>query len=464
MFLKSKFKFNNIVKAGSIRKIVIVLIALSSCASLYSNSYASSVEIMPAQGPGEATIPQVDDLYGILNNPDFDNQNTIPSSIGEDPEFVKRRNAILSGSDQDIISIALESGGNNTRLINLMKRAQNGGEYTIACYGGSISYGAMLGHEYERFGEIVLEWFRANFPRAHFKYVNSGMGASNTEMGCYRIERDLLIYKPDFVIVDFAVNTSNVEDVYGTYSTILYKILNSAKKPAVCAINFTYAYKNGEGYYPAPNVPSSGLLRAQTYFNIPTINYHKYVWTKIMAGEIRWPDFNADYIHPNKFGHNIAGSLLKAYLQCLLPNDQVEVAQVPEINYDWLVATSKFMEVGYITNEDSTVSYNENMKASSNLDCYHRGWEFKEGGDGELVFSAPNQKRVGFIILFTPNARGYLQVDSTDQGQTMYINSEESDVLKLFYTNLSGEHFKLTTHLSSGSFKIFGICINYGEQ
>ena len=462
MFLKTKSQINILGKVCS-TIVDLVLVIIICCMLCSNNALASSVTIMPSQGPSETVIPQVDDPFGIINNPDFDNKDIFKNNVTEDPEVVNKRNAILGGNDPEIIDIVLECGGDNRRILELLKKAKNGGTYTIACYGGSITYGAMLGHEHERFGELVVDWFKRNFPKANFNYINSGLGASNTEMGCYRIERDLLKFKPDFVIVDFAVNTSNVDDIYGTYSTILYKILNSEKKPAVCAINFSYALKNEFGYYPAPKIPSSGILRAQSNFNIPTLNYHKYVWKKIMAGEISWPDFNADYIHPNKFGHNIAASLLKAYLQCMLPTDQTEPTPISEGNYDWLIQTSQFMNVGYITNEDPSVVFNEFIKASSNIDCYHRGWEFNEGGEGELSFSAPNQKRVGFMILFTPNAKGYIQVTSMDTGQVMYINSEVSDVLKLFYADLPGDNFKLTTHLSEGSFKIFGICVNYGS-
>ncbi len=462
MHLKAKSQINIFKKVSHVFSAVFFVTVI--CFLLNSkNTLASAIAVLPQTGPGEAVIPEIDDPLGLINNPDFDDQNLVRSHMDEDPEITKKRNMVLGGNDPEIINIALESGGNNTRLINLMKRAKNGGEYTIACFGGSVTYGSMLGHASERFGDLVVEWFRKNFPKANFNYINSGMGASNTEMGCYRMERDLLRYKPDFVIVDFAVNVSNVVDVYGTYSTILYKILNSEKKPAVCAINFTYAYKNEVGYYPAPDVPASGLLRSQSYFEIPTLNYHKYVWNKIDAGEIRWPDFNADYIHPNKFGHNIAASLLKAYLQCLLPNDQVEVPPLPERNYDWLMTTKDFMNVGYITNENSSVTFNEYMKASNNIDCYHRGWEYLEGGEGELTFSAPKQKRIGLIILFTPNAQGSIQVESVGMGQSTSIYMD-STVLRLYYADLPGENFKITTHLISGSFTLFGICVNYGSQ
>lgn len=458
-------KQNNFVLTMFVFLLTLVLVNINFA----SISYASMINSIQPQGPGGAVVPDlpetnINDPFHILDNHDFDNTNLIQRNQGEDEEHFKKRNAILGGHDTGVINIALESGGNNTRLIEMMKKAQVGGEYTIACYGGSITYGALLGHENERFGELVVSWFRKTFPKSRFNYINSGLGASNTEMGCYRIERDLLRFKPDFVIVDFAVNTSNVEDVYGTYSTILYKILTSEKKPAVCAINFTYALKDAVGYFPDINIPKSGLLRAQSEFNIPTLNYHKYVWQKIFAGEISWPDFNADYIHPNKYGHNIAASLIKAYLECIVPNDQIVIPPQPEPNYNRLVATSKFMNVGYITNEDQSVTTNEFMKKSSNIDCYHRGWEYKEGGEGEIIFSTPNQKRVGLMILFTSNAKGYLEVDSLDVGGQMYIDSEVSDVLKLFYINLAGEKFKLTTKLTQGSFKIFGICVNYEDS
>ncbi len=49
-------------------------------------------------------------------------------------------------------------------------------------------------------------WWKKTFPQAHFYYVNGGIGGTTSHYGVSRAIIDVLMYQPDFVIVDFNVN------------------------------------------------------------------------------------------------------------------------------------------------------------------------------------------------------------------------------------------------------------------
>ena len=133
---------------------------------------------------------------------------------------------IYYGMDPDLYKLSLKYKGNSSRIAALMKKAQKGGNYKIAVLGGSISMGAGASSVYSSYGNLICEWWCANFPDATFEFVNAGIGSTNPEMACYRMGEDLLKFKPDFVVVDFTVNTYLDYDLTNTYSSILYKILS----------------------------------------------------------------------------------------------------------------------------------------------------------------------------------------------------------------------------------------------
>lgn len=136
-----------------------------------------------------------------------------------------KQEKVLYGVDPELYPAPLVNKGNSARIANLMKKAQSGGKYTVAVLGGSISQGAgSTGNN--SYGALVCNWWRENFPKAQFTFVNAGLGATTPQMACYRMQSDLLRFNPDFVVVDFTVNTYGDYLLNVTYSTLLYRLLN----------------------------------------------------------------------------------------------------------------------------------------------------------------------------------------------------------------------------------------------
>ncbi|MDE5597723.1 MAG: SGNH/GDSL hydrolase family protein, partial [Lachnospiraceae bacterium] len=93
-----------------------------------------------------------------------------------------------------------------TRLQNCMKRAENGEELTIGFLGGSITQGSVATTPEKTYAYRVFTWWEKTFPNAKFNYVNGGIGGTTSHYGVSRAVTDLLMYQPDFVVMDFSVN------------------------------------------------------------------------------------------------------------------------------------------------------------------------------------------------------------------------------------------------------------------
>ncbi|MDE5932973.1 MAG: SGNH/GDSL hydrolase family protein, partial [Lachnospiraceae bacterium] len=161
-----------------------------------------------------------------------------------------------------------------TRLENCMRRAMQGGEITIGFLGGSITQGSLASKEQNTYAYRVFAWWEKAFPMTRFHYVNGGIGGTTSHYGVSRAVTDVLMYQPDFVIVDFSVNDAVEEDgtneiseaaaPFGekvsetalfreTYEGVVRKLLGWASAPAVLLLNNVYydTGLNAQGYHNA---------------------------------------------------------------------------------------------------------------------------------------------------------------------------------------------------------------------
>ena len=103
--------------------------------------------------------------------------------------------------------VSLRGAGKNTegafRIGKVMKRAAAGEDICIGFIGGSITQGCLASSPDKCYAHKVFEWFEESFPKAHFRYVNAGIGATDSQFGCARAQSDLLAYEPDICFAEF---------------------------------------------------------------------------------------------------------------------------------------------------------------------------------------------------------------------------------------------------------------------
>lgn len=213
-----------------------------------------------------------------------------------------------------------------TRLENCMHRAMNGEELTIAFLGGSITQGSLASSEENTYAGRVFAWWEKTFPKARFHYVNGGIGGTSSHYGAARAVTDVLMYQPDFVVVDFSVNDAveengpdkEYEPVTGekvsktaffqeTYEAVLRRILGWPSVPAALLLNNVY-YDTG--------------LNAQDYHNavgewyrVPFVSIKDTVYRRMQAGEYTRVELTPDGLHPNDKGHALVAAEITDFLE-----------------------------------------------------------------------------------------------------------------------------------------------------
>lgn len=194
-----------------------------------------------------------------------------------------------------------------TRIRECMRRADEGGELTIAFFGGSITQGCAASVHEKTYSYRVFEWWKRTFPKAEFRYVNAGIGGTTSHFGAARIVPDLLMYQPDLAVIDFSVNDGADDFFQETYEGILRRILEWKSKPAVLVLNHVF-YDTGENAQQYHNA-------AADWYHVPHVSMRDTLYRKVEAGEYAMEELTGDALHPNDQGHELVAEEIIAFFR-----------------------------------------------------------------------------------------------------------------------------------------------------
>ncbi len=151
---------------------------------------------------------------------------------------------------------------------HVMAKIRAGEEITVAYLGGSIT--AMNGWRNK-----TTEWLKATYPTASFKEVHAAIGGTGSDLGVFRLGRDVLAYKPDLLFVEFATNDGGQapEQIWRSMEGI---VRQTWKQDPLTDIVFTYTittaftndYVNG-----MCNRSASAMEMLADHYGIPSINF-----------------------------------------------------------------------------------------------------------------------------------------------------------------------------------------------
>lgn len=200
----------------------------------------------------------------------------------------------------------LVSTGDVARIQAVLAKARRGEPICVAAIGGSITAGGQNTKDPERrYVRQVAAWFEKTFPGLKVRFVNAGIGATNSGYGAARVQRDVIAHQPDLAIVEYAVNDSTGGEMDESYEGVLRQLLNSSTNRAVIALSFMH--KDGKN-------AQAGQVALGRHYGLPMISFRDAVWPELQAGTIKWETIYDDVVHPNNDGHDIASELLRGFL------------------------------------------------------------------------------------------------------------------------------------------------------
>ncbi len=191
-----------------------------------------------------------------------------------------------------------------SRLKNCMVRAEKGEELTIGFLGGSITQGSLATEHKNTYAYRVFSWWKETFPKTQFHYVNGGIGGTTSHYGVSRAVTDVLMYQPDFVVVDFSVNDEPDEFFQETYEGVIRKLLQWKSKPAVMLLNNVF-YDTGKTAQDFHNAVGD-------WYQVPHVSIKDTLYQEMKQGKYTREELTPDGLHPNDKGHGlVAGEIIE---------------------------------------------------------------------------------------------------------------------------------------------------------
>ena len=151
---------------------------------------------------------------------------------------------------------------------NVMTKIRAGREVTVAYLGGSIT--AMNGWRNK-----TTDWLKTTYPKATFKEIHAAIGGTGSDLGVFRLGRDVLAHKPDLLFVEFATNDGGQapEQIWRSMEGI---VRQTWRQDPLTDIVFTYTittaftndYVNG-----MCNRSASAMEQLADHYGIPSINF-----------------------------------------------------------------------------------------------------------------------------------------------------------------------------------------------
>jgi hypothetical protein len=115
---------------------------------------------------------------------------------------------------------------------NFLEKIRNGGEMRVAYIGGSIT------EAQDGWRDLTFSWLRSNYPMATFRQINATIGGTGSDLGVFRMDKDVLSQNPDLVFVEFAVNDFGLTDstIYKTMEGIVRKTWKANPQTDICFV------------------------------------------------------------------------------------------------------------------------------------------------------------------------------------------------------------------------------------
>ena len=130
------------------------------------------------------------------------------------------------------------------------RRARAGEPLTVVFFGGSLTWGANAsdpnGTSYRG---LMMDYLRHRYPAAPFRFHDAAIGGTGSQLGLFRLDRDVLVNKPDLVFYDFTANdgleNSDLPPLV-SYETNLREMVS--RGIPVVQVFFGFRYNFGKNY------------------------------------------------------------------------------------------------------------------------------------------------------------------------------------------------------------------------
>ncbi|CAN5695806.1 hypothetical protein BH11ARM2_BH11ARM2_39740 [soil metagenome] len=117
------------------------------------------------------------------------------------------------------------------------QRATAGEPLNVVFFGASLTWGANASDpQLTSYRARVGQRLQEAYPKAPFRFWDAAIGGTGSQLGVFRLDRDVLSRKPDLVFLDFSANDNihtDDEETLASYESLIRRILTETNAPIV---------------------------------------------------------------------------------------------------------------------------------------------------------------------------------------------------------------------------------------
>ena len=210
------------------------------------------------------------------------------------------------------------------------------GELRVAYFGGSITAAP------DGWRSLTTDYLRRQHPFLVITEISASLPGTGSDLGACRLERDVLLQRPDLIFVEFAVNDAKTpaEQIQRTMEGIVREIRRKLPHADIC---FVYtASVHGIADLEAGNFPAAAraMETVAMHYGIPTVHFGVEVARRVKAGTLAFkaatdaasgetPVFSRDGVHPTAAGHHVYLDVVERVWPALIASQSAQATALP---------------------------------------------------------------------------------------------------------------------------------------
>lgn len=187
------------------------------------------------------------------------------------------------------------------------QRASKGASLNVAFLGGSLTWGAQATDPLRTsYRALVSQRLRETYPQAHFTFEDAAIGGTGSQLAAFRLERDVLAYRPDLVFLDFTINddpySAPVIDRLASYESLVRRLVQAG----IPVVQMILPAKRDVLPHPAPRPLDAKHKEIGDAYNLAIGDAVALVQSRVAEGKATpdqlW-DVAGDDTHPGDAGY-----------------------------------------------------------------------------------------------------------------------------------------------------------------
>jgi lysophospholipase L1-like esterase len=202
---------------------------------------------------------------------------------------------------------------------NFDRRCAAGDKISVVFFGGSLTWGAKATDpQLTSYRAVMGQKLTAAYPQAHFTFWDAAIGGTGSQLGAFRLERDVLSRQPDLVFLDFTLNDGEPDpDKLASYESLVRRMIQAG----VPVLEIILPKKRDVLPNPSPrNMDAKHKEIAQAY-GVPVADVVAWARKQVSEGKTTpdtlW-DLPEDTTHPGDAGYALyADAVWQAYQEAV---------------------------------------------------------------------------------------------------------------------------------------------------